>query len=100
VVRLLPQAPLSRRAFLRRASALAAAGFLQPLAGCAPARIRFAAYPFALGVASGAPRPDGVVLWTRLAPLPLEGGGMEPRPVAVRWEVAADEGFRRIVRSG
>jgi alkaline phosphatase D len=100
VVRVLPQGALTRRAFLRRAGALAAAGFLQPLAGCAAGRVRFAAYPFALGVASGAPRPDGVVLWTRLAPLPLEGGGMEPRPVAVRWEVADDEGFRRIVRAG
>jgi alkaline phosphatase D len=62
--------------------------------------VRFAAYPFALGVASGAPRSDGVVLWTRLAPLPLEGGGMDPVPVEVRWEVAEDESFRRIVRRG
>jgi len=90
-----------RRAFLERAAALAAAGFLQPLAGCAPARVRFGADPFSLGVASGAPRTDGVVLWTRLAPHPLEEhGGMETVPVDVRWEVAADESFRRIVRSG
>ena len=27
--------------------------------------------PFSLGVASGAPRPFGVVLWTRLTPDPL-----------------------------
>ena len=33
-------------------------------------------YPFTLGVASGDPTPDGVVLWTRLAPRPLDGGGM------------------------
>ena len=33
--------------------------------------------PFTLGVASGDPVPDGVVLWTRLAPDPLvPGGGM------------------------
>lgn len=58
---------------------------------------------FSLGVASGAPRPDGAVLWTRLAPEPLaeDGhGGMPARNVAVRWEVAADEGFTRIVRRG
>ena len=28
----------------------------------------FDAYPFSLGVASGDPLPDGIVLWTRLAP--------------------------------
>ena len=89
-----------RRAFLERALALGAAAFTQPLAGCASTRVRFPAYPFSLGVASGSPRPDGVVLWTRLAPLPLQGGGMEPRPVEVRWEVAADESFARVVRRG
>ncbi len=36
----------------------------------------FPADPFSLGIASGAPREDRVVLWTRLAPQPLEGGGM------------------------
>jgi alkaline phosphatase D len=56
--------------------------------------------PFKLGVASGDPLPDGVVLWTRLAPDPLNGGGMPPRNVPVRWEVAADAGFRKVVRRG
>ena len=56
---------------------------------------------FPLGVASGDPAPDGMVLWTRLAPRPLEpGGGMPPVAVPVRWEVAEDEHFARIVRSG
>jgi alkaline phosphatase D len=40
------------------------------------------------------------VLWTRLAPQPLLGGGMPDRPVPVRWEVAEDERFRRIRRRG
>jgi alkaline phosphatase D len=84
---------LSRRAFL-------AASLAAPLAACVAARPRFAAPPFALGVASGYPRPDGMVLWTRLAPRPLEGGGMDPQPVEVRWEVAEDERFGRIVRRG
>lgn len=56
-----------------------------------------------LGVASGDPEPDGVVLWTRLAPSPLAadgGGGMPASPVRVRWQVALDERFRRVVRSG
>ncbi|GAA3772584.1 alkaline phosphatase D family protein [Plantactinospora mayteni] len=55
---------------------------------------------FTLGVASGDPLPDGVVLWTRLAPQPLLGGGMPDRPVPVHWEVAEDERFRRIRRKG
>jgi alkaline phosphatase D len=57
--------------------------------------------PFALGVASGDPTPDGVVLWTRLAPDPLvPGGGMAERTLAVRYEVATDAGFSRVVRRG
>jgi alkaline phosphatase D len=59
--------------------------------------------PFTLGVASGDPSPDGFVLWTRLAPTPLaeDGmGGMPNRVVPVRWEVATDERFRRVVRRG
>ncbi|MGK5555776.1 alkaline phosphatase D family protein [Actinomadura kijaniata] len=58
---------------------------------------------FQLGVASGEPTPDGVVLWTRLAvdPLAPDGlGGMPRRPVPVEWQVARDEGFRTIVRRG
>jgi alkaline phosphatase D len=55
---------------------------------------------FSLGVASGDPLPDGIVLWTRLAPDPLNGGGMPDRAVAVGWELATDERFSRIVRHG
>ncbi|CAN5787688.1 hypothetical protein BH24ACT6_BH24ACT6_20390 [soil metagenome] len=55
---------------------------------------------FTLGVASGEPTPDGVVLWTRLASDPLMGGGMPDRPVAVLWEIASDDRFRRVVRRG
>ena len=60
----------------------------------------FASFPFTLGVASGAPRPTGVVLWTRLAPDPLNGGGLGPEPISVRWEVAHDEQFSRLAQSG
>ena len=60
----------------------------------------FARYPFTLGVASGAPLPTAVVIWTRLAPRPLDGGGVGNRTVSVSWEVAEDEVFRRIVRRG
>jgi len=64
-------------------------------------RPRLADDPFQLGVASGDPTPTGGVLWTRLAPRPLEPeGGMDDQRVAVTWEVADDEGFQRIVKSG
>ena len=59
--------------------------------------------PFTLGVASGDPWPGGMVLWTRLAPQPLaeDGrGGMPRRTVPVQWQLAEDERFRRVVRSG
>lgn len=58
---------------------------------------------FGLGVASGAPRPDGVVLWTRLAPEPLaeDGHGDMPlRPVSVRWQVSRDADFSTIEQEG
>jgi len=55
---------------------------------------------FPLGVASGDPTADGVVLWTRLALDPLNGGGMPPDDVEVVWEVARDEGMADVVRRG
>ncbi len=55
---------------------------------------------FSLGVASGDPDAHSVVLWTRLAPDPLNGGGMGNRAVLVRWEIAADPGLAHILRSG
>jgi alkaline phosphatase D len=89
----------ARRRFLARAAALAAGSLLQSCATRAQ-RPAFTSNPFTLGVASGSPREDGVVLWTRLAPKPLEGGGLDPVPLTVRWEVAHDEAFRRIARVG
>lgn len=55
---------------------------------------------FTLGVASGDPWPDSVVLWTRLAPDPLNGGGMGRETVEVAWDIAADDKMRKIIRSG
>ena len=89
----------SRRAFLADLSAFGLA-----LAGIPHLRVwlrpRFATNPFSLGVGSGDPLPDGVVLWTRLAPDPVNGGGMPNEAVRVRWEVASDEGMTRIVKRG
>ena len=57
-------------------------------------------YHFTLGVASGCPRPDGVVLWTRLAPEPMRGGGMPAGKALVRYRLCADQAMRRTVRDG
>jgi alkaline phosphatase D len=57
--------------------------------------------PYSLGVASGDPLPRSVILWTRLAPTPLEaGGGMPDDPVEVHWRVATDEEMTETVRTG
>lgn len=61
---------------------------------------RFNSYPFTLGVASGEPSPHGMVLWTRLAPDPLNGGGMPPEAVQVEWRVATDETMSQEVQHG
>ena len=55
---------------------------------------------FPLGVASGDPTPDGVMLWTRLALDPLNGGGMPPEDIEVVWEVARDERMADVVQRG
>ena len=85
-----------RRAFLIGGLAIVGAGALSRV----QAKPRWDASPFTLGVASGDPAEDSVVLWTRLAPDPLNGGGMPPAPVDVRWEVATDETMRHVVKSG
>ena len=91
---------VSRRNVLVGAAA-ATGAIVLPLTAVDPAvahpQVPDGAAPFALGVASGDPVPDGVVLWTRLL---RPGTTLPARPVTVGWEVAADERFRRVVRSG
>ncbi len=74
-----------------------AAGFVLP---ASLARAQIQANPFTLGVASGAPKGDSVVLWTRLAPDPLKGGGMPAGDVVVRYRVWEDAEMRRLLREG
>ena len=87
--------PEQRRAFLRKAILAAAATQLPRWAWSnAPA---LQSNPFALGVASGDPAPDGVVLWTRLvladpALAELRIGGN------FRWDNT--EGFVRLLEAG
>ena len=65
------------------------------------AALSASAHPFSLGIASGEPWPDGVVLWTRLVRDTLApDGGMGAAPVEVTWEVARDEHMKDVVRSG
>jgi alkaline phosphatase D len=78
----------------------AATELRSPSDSVAVERPSFTGYPFTLGVASGSPSTTGVVLWTRLAPEPLGGGGAGAEAIVVRWEVAEDEGFARAVQSG
>ncbi|TAK14978.1 MAG: alkaline phosphatase [Acidobacteria bacterium] len=56
--------------------------------------------PFTLGVASGDPWADSLVIWTRLALDPTRGGGMPPGPVTVNWQVALDDKMSRVVKKG
>ncbi|TKD57884.1 alkaline phosphatase [Micrococcus luteus] len=94
--------PVSRRTLLGGAGlVVASAALLSTPAGTAHAAT--GPTPFTLGVASGDPWPDGAVLWTRLAvdPLALDGlGGMPDQAFRVEYQVATDEGFRKVVRSG
>ena len=92
---------IERRQLLAQTAALGGASLLPGASTSAVAATRIADYPFTLGVASGEPTPDGMVLWTRLAPRPLDpDGGMPQQPVAVTWEVAEDAALRRIVAKG
>ena len=86
-----------RRRFLQLAAASATTLWLPRSAWSQP---RFSSNPFTLGVASGSPTPDGVVLWTRLALYALFGSGIGKDPVTVRWELALDDKFTRIVQNG
>jgi alkaline phosphatase D len=54
--------------------------------------------PFTLGVASGDPLADSVILWTRL--LPAEPFADELSDVDVEWEVATDPDMSNVVASG
>lgn len=90
---------VSRRQFVRNATLVA-------LAGCQPGRIgargadrRSAVYPFTLGVASGDPTAGSIVLWTRLAPEPLNDTSLAAA-ITVSWVLAKDPELRHVVRSG
>ena len=106
----------TRRSFLTWSAAIGAAAFTPAMLGgtaaaqssadsssasASSAGLAGLDHPFSLGVASGDPLPDSVILWTRLAPQPFApGGGMPPVPVPVGWEVAEDARFASVVARG
>ena len=98
---------VNRRSVLLGGLATATVAMTASLPSWAGARTAAAAPaihdPFQLGIASGDPLPDSVVLWTRLAPAPLNPdgfGGMPDASYDVQWEVADDEAFTSVVQSG
>lgn len=92
---------VSRRLFLAYSAALASLPSIgQRAYGSEPAP-SFADNPFSLGVASGDPDARSVVLWTKLAPKPLDpDGGMGGEIVSVAWEVAEDDAMKNVVAKG
>jgi alkaline phosphatase D len=97
--------PLTRRGFVASAGAGLALVAAPATLRHAAAQSWHAGNPFSLGVASGAPRPDGFVLWTRLAPEPQSSdpstpGGMTGGDVSVDYEIASDDAMRDVVRRG
>lgn len=89
----------SRRTVVKAAAA--GAVLAGPLAAALPARAATTALLFRHGVASGDPLPDGVLLWTRVTPVPeaLPGSGIGP-DTEVGWTVARDKAFTDVVATG
>ena len=92
---------MGRRSFVTlTGSLLTAAAWSSRAFGRVLSQPKFSDNPFQLGVASGDPKSDGVVIWTRLAPKPLEGGGAPAEPIEVSWQVADDEQMTKVVQKG
>lgn len=92
---------MNRREFARVGRDLAGLIALGALGSCRNGpEPRLKSHPFPHGVASGDPDADGVVLWTRVSRQALLEAGVHERVVPVRWELASDDGFGRIVASG
>ncbi|MET7789028.1 alkaline phosphatase D family protein [Streptomyces sp. 900116325] len=88
----------SRRTLVKAAAATAV---VAPVLGAATSARAADGPAFLHGVASGDPLPDGILLWTRVTPTPdaVPGSG-RGADTAVRWEVAEDKEFARIVAQG
>ncbi|MGA1215757.1 MAG: alkaline phosphatase D family protein [Candidatus Nanopelagicales bacterium] len=92
---------LDRRSFIALGAAATGAVLVPATPALAGRSVRASGPVFTLGVASGDPLPDSVILWTRLAPQPLElDGGMGETTESVEWEIASDDAFRNVVARG
>jgi alkaline phosphatase D len=81
---------ISRRDLFASALALGASNSLPVWA-----KPKLSGFPFTLGVASGEPLPDGIVLWTRLAAATMPNAN-----IPVKWQIAEDDSFRKVARKG
>ncbi|WP_328522483.1 alkaline phosphatase D family protein [Kribbella sp. NBC_00359] len=94
--------PISRRTLVF--GGLAAAGVSAvPVRSAVIAATAAVPYPFQLGIASGEPDANSVILWTRLAPSPLNAdgqGGMATADVVVDWQVSTTDTFSTLVAFG
>jgi len=88
---------MHRRSFVAGLGATGLGGLWLPVASRAEPPL--AADPFALGVASGRPMPDSIVLWTRLIAAG-EPGERLGTSIPVDWAIAEDEAMRRVVGHG
>ena len=93
----MPMPDPHRRRLLQLATSCAATFWLPRSAWSQP---RLDGQPFALGVASGSPTHDSVVLWTRLMLPSASAAALAHQTVTVRWEVAHDEQFTQRVAHG
>ncbi|MFE0632786.1 alkaline phosphatase D family protein [Streptomyces sp. NPDC058864] len=94
---------LSRRIFILGGLTTASVAALPFGAMAQPSAAASTPFPFTLGVASGEPDDNSVVLWTRLAPAPTNAdgqGGMPNADIAVDWQVSANQNFTTLVSSG
>jgi alkaline phosphatase D len=94
--------PMQRRAFnqhlQRSALALALSPWMSALAEPLTRPHTWRESPFALGVASGRPRADSMVLWTRLILSDEDRAALGETSLRVQVEVFADAGLKRRVQ--
>lgn len=98
---------MQRRDFLRRAfwgGAATGAGWVAGVPALAATRLKkpdFRTTPFRLGVASGYPTEDGMILWTRLVPEPIVDPALDdPDDIELIFEIARDADFKRVIQRG
>ncbi|KQB86089.1 alkaline phosphatase D family protein [Corynebacterium lowii] len=95
--------PIARRNFLKSASLLGVATLGASTIGrnFPRARAEGPGAPFQHSVASGDPLATGVIIWTRVTPIPeaVPGSGLG-EPTTVAWEVATDAEFAGVVQRG